>query len=104
MVLYTCQRCGYENKIKSHFIKHLNRKKPCDITLLSVDQRVSNKKSYTILEVAKMFNCKIKFLKKRPGERYASALSKMNLSNKVYRYFGNKKLVNYIQEFISNNS
>ena len=65
---------------------------------------ISNKKSYTILEVAKMFNCKIKFLKKRPGERYASALSKMNLSNKVYRYFGNKKLVNYIQEFISNNS
>ena len=46
MVLYTCQRCGYENKIKSHFIKHLNRKKPCDITLLAVDKRVSNKKSY----------------------------------------------------------
>ena len=46
MVLYTCQRCGYENKIKSHFIKHLNRKKPCDITLLAVDRRVPNIKSY----------------------------------------------------------
>ena len=28
---------------------------------------------------------KIKYLKKRPGERYASALTKMNLSNRVYR-------------------
>ena len=34
---------------------------------------ISNKKSYTILEVAKMFNSKIKLLPTRPGERYASA-------------------------------
>ena len=65
---------------------------------------ISNKKSYTILEVAKMFKSKIKLLKKRPGERYASALSKMNLSNKVYRYFGKIKLVDYINEFTQKNS
>ncbi len=64
---------------------------------------ISNKKSYSILEVAKMFKSKIKFLKKRRGERYASALTDMNLSNKVYRYFGKKRLDNYIKNFIKIN-
>ena len=53
---------------------------------------IANKKSYTILSVAKMFKSKIKFLPKRQGERYASALTNMNLSNKVYKYFGKKVL------------
>ena len=48
-----------------------------------------------------MFKSKIKFLRKRPGERYSSALARMNLSNKVYRYFGKKNLVNYINDIIS---
>jgi UDP-glucose 4-epimerase len=65
---------------------------------------ISNKKSYSILEVAKMFNSKIKFLKKRPGERYASALTSMNLSNKVYKYFGKINLKNYIENFIKNSN
>ena len=60
---------------------------------------ISHKRSYTILEVAKMFNSKVKFLKKRPGERYASALTKMNLSNKVYRYYGKIELKDYIKKF-----
>ncbi len=60
---------------------------------------ISHKKSYTILEVAKMFNSKIKFLKKRPGERYASALTKMNLSNRVYRHYGKIELKDYIEKF-----
>ena len=57
---------------------------------------ISNKKSYTILEVAKMFGSKIKFLPPRKGERYASALTNMNLSRKVYKIQGNLKLKNYI--------
>ena len=60
---------------------------------------ISNKKSYSILEVAKMFGSKIKFLPKRKGERYASALTSMNLSNKVYKKFGKINLVNYINNF-----
>ena len=40
---------------------------------------VSHRKSYSILAVAKMFKCKINFIKPRPGERYASALVKMSL-------------------------
>ena len=51
---------------------------------------VSNKKSYSILDVAKFFGNKIKFLPKRAGERYASALTDMNLSNKVYKIFEKK--------------
>ena len=58
---------------------------------------ISTKKSYTILEVAKMFNTKIKFLASRKGERYASALTNMNLSNKVYKIFGKISLKNYIK-------
>ena len=63
---------------------------------------ISNQKSYSILEVAKMFKTRIKFLKKRPGERYASALANMNLSNKVYKYFGKTKLKDYIYKLVKN--
>ena len=48
-----------------------------------------------------MFRSKIKYLPSRPGERYASALTNMNLSNKVYKKFGNIGLKNYIQNFIN---
>ena len=65
---------------------------------------ISNKESYTILEVAKLFGKKIKYLPKRAGERYASALTNMNLSNKVYKYFGKKKLKDYIKKFIKINN
>ena len=63
---------------------------------LSRHYSISSKQSHSIIEVAKMFKSKIKYLHKRPGERYASALTKMNLSNKVYRYFGKIKLSDYI--------
>ena len=65
---------------------------------------ISNKKSYTLLNVAKMFKSKIKYLPKRPGERYASALINKNLSNKMYKYFGKIKLSNYISNFIDKNN
>ena len=61
---------------------------------------IANKKSYTLLEVAKMFKSKIKFLPKRPGERYASALINNNLSNKMHKHFGKINLKDYIREFI----
>ena len=62
---------------------------------------ISNKKSFTILNVAKMFNTKIKFVETRKGERYASALTNMNLSNKVYKIFGKISLKNYIKTIIN---
>ena len=64
---------------------------------------IANHKSYSILDVAKMFNTKIRYLPKRPGERYASALTNMNLSNKVYKYFGKIDLRKYIKNIVINN-
>jgi len=58
---------------------------------------ISHKKSYSILEVARMFSHKIKFLPARSGERFASALTDMNLSNKVYKLYGKINLKNYIK-------
>ena len=63
---------------------------------------ISHKKSYTIIEVAKMFNSKIKFLPPRAGERYASALTNMNLSNKVYKIFGKINLKDYVKNIVKN--
>ena len=64
---------------------------------------ISHRESYSILQVAKLFKKKIKFLPRRSGERYASALTNMNLSNRVYKYFGKKKLKDYVEDFIKNN-
>ena len=64
---------------------------------------ISNKKSYTILEVAKMFKKKIVYLQPRSGERYASALTNLSLSNKVHKRFGKISIKKYIEDFIKNN-
>jgi len=63
---------------------------------------ISHKKSYAISEVAKMFNGKIKLLPPRQGERYASALTSMNLSNKVYKKYGKINLKDYVANFVKN--
>ena len=60
---------------------------------------ISSKKDYSILEVAKLFGSKINLLPTRGGERYASALTNMNLSNKVYKNFGRISLKTYIEKF-----
>ena len=60
---------------------------------------ISHKKNYSILQVAKMFDLPIKFLPKRKGERYASALTNMHLNHKVYRKFGKLNLKEYIENF-----
>ena len=64
---------------------------------------ISNKKSYSIIDVAKLFDSKIKYLPRRAGERYASALTNKNLSNKIYKYFGKVSLKKYIKDFTKNN-
>ena len=61
---------------------------------------ISNRESHSILEVAKMFQSKIKLLSPRRGERYASALTNMNLSNKVHKIFGKVRLKDYIKNII----
>jgi len=39
-------------------------------------------------------------LPSRPGERYASALTNLNLSNKVHKLFGKISLLDYVNKII----
>jgi UDP-glucose 4-epimerase len=64
---------------------------------------IANKKSYSIIELAGMFKSKIKYLPKRKGERFASALTKMNLNNKIIRLPAKIKLSDYVKNFLKNN-
>ena len=64
---------------------------------------ITNKKSYSIVQVAKLFKSKFKFLPKRAGERYSSAITNKILSNKVYKYYGKINLEEYIADFINKN-
>ena len=62
---------------------------------------ISNKNSYSILQVANMFKSRIVLLKPRLGERYASALTKINNNNKIIQKFGKLQLKDYISSFIN---
>ena len=64
---------------------------------------ISNKESFSILQVAKLFNSKIKFVPPRKGERFASALTNLSLSSKVYKNFGKISLKDYVKNFLKNN-
>jgi UDP-glucose 4-epimerase len=61
---------------------------------------IFNQKSYSVKEVAKMFKSKIKLLKARPGERFASSLTNMSLNNKIIKKYGKIHLKDYITSFI----
>ena len=61
---------------------------------------ISSKKSYSIKDVAKMFGGKIKLIKAREGERYASSLTNMSLNNKIIRKYGKIDLKDYVTSFI----
>ena len=64
---------------------------------------IASKKSYSIIELANMFKSKIRYLPKREGERFASALTNMNLNNKIIRLSAKIKLRDYIKNFLMNN-
>ena len=64
---------------------------------------VASKNSYSINQLARMFNWKIRYLPKRPGERFSSALKRMNLTNKVIRIKAEIKLKDYIKNFLIKN-
>ena len=49
-----------------------------------------------------MFNSKIRYLKPRLGERYASALTKISQKNQIIRKYGKIQLKDYISSFIKN--
>jgi UDP-glucose 4-epimerase len=61
---------------------------------------ISNKKAYSISEVAKMFKSRIIYLRPRLGERYASALTKVKFNNKIVQKYGKIQLKDYVTSFI----
>ena len=61
---------------------------------------ISNKNFYSIKDVAKMFNSKIKLLKMRPGERYASALTNISQNSRIIKKYGKIHLKDYITSVI----
>ena len=64
---------------------------------------IASKQSYRIIQLAKMFKSQIRYLPKREGERFASALTKMNLNNKIIRLSAKIRLGDYIKNFLMNN-
>ena len=61
---------------------------------------ISHKKAYSVNDVAKMFNSTITYLKPRPGERYASALTKISQNNHIIGKYGKINFKDYITSFI----
>ena len=59
-------------------------------------------KSYSIIQIAKMFNTKIKFIKARPGDRFGSTTINNN-AKKILGFNAKKDIKTYIKDFISLN-
>ena len=91
---------GYQSRRFTHIYDTVNvcyeawKKNKCS------HYSITHRKSYSIIEVAKMFKRKIVFLKKRRGERYASALTEISLNNRVFRRYGKINLKDYVSSFI----
>ena len=64
---------------------------------------IASNQSCSVIELAKLFKKEIRYLPKRSGERYSSALTKMNLNNKIIRLSAKIRLKDYIDNFLSNN-
>ncbi len=66
------------------------------------DYMLGTKKTYSIIEIAKMFNTKIRYLPARRGERYGSTIPNDN-AKKILGYTAKKDIKNYIGNFIKKN-
>ena len=63
---------------------------------------LGTKKNHSIIEIAKMFKSKIKYIPSRPGERFGSTIPNNNAVN-ILGYSAKVKIKDYIQNFIKNN-
>ncbi|WP_440676333.1 NAD-dependent epimerase/dehydratase family protein [Candidatus Pelagibacter sp. HIMB1593] len=60
---------------------------------------LGTQKSYSIIEIAKMFKTRIKFIAARPGERFGSTIPNNN-AKKILGYKAKKNIRNYIKNII----
>ena len=64
---------------------------------------ISNRKSLSVLQVAKMFNHKIKMIPKRPGERWSSKRDSLIKSKRDLKFKPKYSLSEYIKGFLNSN-
>ena len=64
---------------------------------------VASNKSYSILQLANLFKTKIRYLPERKGERFSSALARMNFNNKITKLSARIKIKDYVNNFLKNN-
>jgi UDP-glucose 4-epimerase len=57
---------------------------------------ISSKKMYSIIQVARLFGKKIKYLKSRRGERFLSTIAKSIRGRKIINLFGKIDIKKYI--------
>ena len=57
---------------------------------------LGTKKTYSIIDIAKMFKSKIKYLPSRPGERFGSTIPNNN-AKEILGYVAKKEIKNYIK-------
>ena len=96
----TVVRPGTQSRKFTHINDTVNTCYEAWIKNKNAHYSISHQKSYSIIEVAKMFSRPIKLLKSRPGERYASALTNISLNNKIIQRYGKIHLKDYITSFI----
>ena len=64
---------------------------------------IASKESFSIIELAKLFKSPIKYLPMRKGERFVSAITKINLNNKIVRLSAKIRLKDYVNSFLMSN-
>jgi UDP-glucose 4-epimerase len=62
---------------------------------------LGTKKTYSIIEIAKMFKTKIKYLAPRPGERFGSTVTNDN-AKKILGYKATNDIGDYIKNIVKN--
>ena len=60
---------------------------------------LGTKKTYSIIDIAKMFNSKIKYLPSRPGERFGSTFINNN-AKKILGYTAKMEIYDYIKNIV----
>ena len=59
---------------------------------------ISNNRSYTIIELAKLFSNNIKLIPERRGERFNSSIVKDIGNKKIINLVGKRSLLKYVRE------
>ncbi len=59
---------------------------------------ISNNKSYSIIQLAKLFSSKIKMISERRGERFNSSIVKKIRNKKIFNLVGKRSLHKYVRD------